>query len=317
MDMQVAILAAGLGTRLRPLTYTTPKALAPVLNRPLLGVLLDQVREAGALRVAVNTHHLADQVRHFLKANQPVGLEVIIRHEPEILGTGGGLRSLAAALGDGPFLAVNADILTDLDVAEIFQKHSEEALATLVLHDYLQYNNVWLDQDGWVAGIGAPPQNNPGPALAYTGVQIVSRRMVEWLPGAGPADLVAAWRTALARGERLAAVVVSGHFWQDLGTPEAYLAAHRRLLSGACPGLKRYFPRVADPLMGEGTRLEEGVLCAGGVCLGRDVRVGRGTRLHNVVAWDRAWIAPGLVVEDCVVGRGARLTASARHAVVV
>ena len=102
--MQVAILAAGLGTRLRPLTYTTPKALVPVLNRPLLGVLLAQLREAGALRVALNTHHLADQVQHFLGANFPQGLEVVVRHEPEILGTGGGLRSLAQALEGWPLL---------------------------------------------------------------------------------------------------------------------------------------------------------------------------------------------------------------------
>ncbi len=90
--MQAAILAAGLGTRLRPLTHTTPKALVPVLHRPLLGVILAQLREAGALRAAVNTHHLADQVQVFLEANRPSDLEVVIRPEPEILGTGGGLR---------------------------------------------------------------------------------------------------------------------------------------------------------------------------------------------------------------------------------
>ncbi len=317
MDMQVAILAAGLGTRLRPLTYATPKALAPVLNRPLLGVALAQVRAAGASRVAVNTHHLAAQVQGFLKAHTPPGLEVVVRHEPEILGTGGGLRSLAAALGAAPFLAMNADILTDLDLAEIFRSHDEAALATLVLHDCPQFNNVWVDRDGLVAGVGARPSNHFGPPLAYTGVQVVSRRMLEYLPRTGPADLVAAWRQAMARGERLAALVVSGHFWQDLGTPEAYLAAHRRLLAGDCPGLAAFFPKIEDPLVGEGTVLERGVTCAGGVCLGREVRVGRGTRLQNVVAWDGAWIGPGLVLENCLIGPGARVTASVQDAVVV
>jgi mannose-1-phosphate guanylyltransferase len=315
--MQVAILAAGLGTRLRPLTYATPKALVPVLNRPLLGVVLAQLREAGALRVAVNTHHLPDQVQHFLEANRPQGLEVLVRHEPEILGTGGGLRSLAEALGDRPLLAVNADILTNLDLAEIFRRRREEALATLVLHDCPPYNTVWIDREERVAGIGVPPQKPSGPALAYTGIQVVSPQMLKWLPEKGPADLVAAWRQAMAQGERLAALVVSGHFWQDLGTPEAYLAAHHRLLSGACPELAKFFPPLTDPLVGAGTGLGEGVICAGGVCLGREVLVGRETRLKNVVAWDRAWIAPGLTLEDCVVGQGARVTASARHTVLV
>ncbi|MEJ2225921.1 MAG: NDP-sugar synthase [Syntrophobacterales bacterium] len=260
--MQAIILAAGLGTRLRPLTYAIPKALIPVLNRPLLGVLLAQLREAGAHRVAVNTHHLAGRVEGFLQDNRPRGLEVLVRHEPEILGTGGGLRSLGQALEDQPFLAVNAD-------------------------------------------------------MAYTGVQVVSPRMLSWLPAEGPADLVAAWRHILAQGEFLAARVVSGHFWQDLGTPEAYLTAHQKLLSGACPGLAGFFPRMADPLVGEGTRLEEGVSLAGGVCLGRDVRVGQGTWLKNTVVWDGARIGPGLTLENCVVGQGGRVTVSARDEVIV
>ncbi len=315
--MQAAILAAGLGTRLRPLTYMTPKALVPLLNQPLLGVLLAQLKEAGALRVAVNTHHLADQVHHFLEVNNPPGLKVVVRPEPEILGTGGGLRSLAGALGDGPFLAVNADILTDLDLAAIFRQQREEALATLVLHDYPKYNNVWLDQSGRVAGFGAPPPSRSGPPLAYTGVQVVSPRMLKWLPPEGPADLVAAWQRAIAQGEQLAAVVVKGLFWQDLGTPEAYLAAHQRLLSGKCPGLNRYFPPISDPFLGAGAVLAEKVDCDGGVCLGREVRVGQGTRLKNTVAWDRAQIGPGLTLENCVVGRGARVVASARQTIVV
>ncbi len=315
--MQAAILAAGLGTRLRPLTQTTPKALAPVLNRPLLGLILNQLREAGAHKVAVNTHHLADQVQEFLATYTSGGLEVVVRHEPEILGTGGGLRSLGEALGGASFLAVNADILTDLDLADICRRHDKKALATLVLHDCPPYNTVWLDRQGRVAGIGEKPARAAGPPLAYTGVQVVSPRLFNWLPAQGPADLVAAWREALAQGEHLAALVVSGHFWQDLGTPEAYLRAHRRLLSGDSPSLAGYFPALSDPLLGEGAVLEAGATCNGGVCLGRHVRVGQETRLKNTVVWDQAWIAPGLTLEDCVIGRGARVVASARQAVLV
>ena len=315
--MQAAILAAGLGTRLRPLTHTTPKALVPVLNRPLLGVLLAQLQEAGAFRVAVNTHHLAEQVQHFLEVASPPGLEVMIRHEPEILGTGGGLRSLAGALDDAPFLAINADILTDLDLAEIFRQHREQALATLVLHDYPRFNNVCLDEAGRVAGVGAPSPPNSGPPLAYTGVQVVSPRMLKWLPDEGPADLVAAWQQAIAQGEELAAVVISGHFWQDLGTPEAYLTAHHRLLAGTCKGLNRFFPPISDPFFGADTILEEGVACHGGVCMGREVRVGRGSQLKNTVVWDKAQIGPGLTLENCVVGQGAQVQFSARNTVLV
>jgi mannose-1-phosphate guanylyltransferase len=314
--MQAAILAAGWGTRLRPLTHAVPKALIPVLNRPLLGILLAQLQGAGASKVAVNTHHLADQVEEFLETHRPQGLEVVIRPEPELLGTGGGLRSLGRALDEKPFLVVNADILTDLDLAEIFRQHRQEALATLVLHDCPPHNHVWVDQEGRVTGVGEPPPGVSRPPLAYTGVQVVSPRMLAWLPEQGPADLVAAWRQIIAQGGRLAAWVVST-FWQDVGTPEAYLAAHRKLLSRAGPGLAGFFPALADPLVGLGTRLETGVTCAGGVCLGREVKVGQGTWLKNTVVWDEASIGPGLTLENCVVGYRARVTASARDKIIV
>ena len=316
--MQAAILAAGLGTRLRPLTDTTPKALVPVLNRPLLGVILAQLRDAGVSRVAVNTHHLGDRVQAFLKASAPPGLTVLVRPEAAILGTGGGLRSLAGALEEAPFLAMNADILTDLDLAKVIEGHDHDALATLVLHDCPRFNHVWLDQEGRVAGVGTPPPpNHAGPPLAYTGIQVVSPGMLAWLPKHGPADLVTAWRQAIVQGGHVAATVVTGHFWQDLGTPEAYLAAHQRLLEGRARRLHQYFPDLKDPLVGEGTVLESGVACAGGVCLGRQIRVGRGARLKNTVVWDEAQIDPGVSLEDCVVGRGARVRASARQQVIV
>ena len=90
-----------------------------MLNRPLLGVVLAQLEAAGCFQVAVNTHHLADQVQDFLRA-EPWSFLLSVSHEPEILGTGGGLRQLGEVLREGPFLAINADILTDLDLAEVY-----------------------------------------------------------------------------------------------------------------------------------------------------------------------------------------------------
>ena len=145
----------------------------------------------------------------------------------------------------------------------------------------------------------------------------MSPGMLAWLPQQGPADLVSAWRQAIAQGGHVAAMVVTGHFWQDLGTPEAYLAAHQRLLSGESPGLHRYFSDLKDPLVGEKTVLAAGVSCAGGVCLGRRVRVGPGAWLKNTVVWDEAQIDSGVSLEDCVVGRGARVRASARQQVIM
>jgi mannose-1-phosphate guanylyltransferase len=313
---KAAVLAAGLGTRFKPLTDFCPKPLLPVLNRPLLGIVLAQLEVAGCYQVAVNTHHLAEMVHDFLQA-EPWSFALSVSHEPEILGTGGGLRQLAEILGPGPFLAVNGDILTDLDLAEVYGGHRQGAVSTLVLHDCPPYNNVWVAGEA-VVSIGAPPPGGIGSPLAYTGVQVVDPKMLHYLPAAGqPYDLVQAWRQALAAGERLAALTMSGHFWQDLGTPENYLAAHRRLMQGASPSLTRIIGKVADPLIGDGARIGAGVEFRGAVCLGPEVLVGEGASLKNTVVWGQAAIAPRVELEDCIVATGVQVQRSVRGQVLV
>jgi mannose-1-phosphate guanylyltransferase len=314
--MKAAILAAGLGTRLRPLTELVPKVLLPVLNRPLLGVLLEQVEEAGFLQVAVNTHHLGEQVQQFL-ASRPWSFNLSLSPEAELLGTGGGLRQLGEILGQETFLAVNGDILTDLDLAAIYGGHRREAITTLVLHDCPPFNNVWIDAQGRLAGIGAPPPTAVGPPLAYTGVQVVGPKMLDYLPEQGYYDLVAAWRQALAAGARIDTLVVTGHFWQDLGSLEGYLHAHCRLLNGAGSGLARFLPHLSDPLLGPGAVLEQEVKCHGCVCLGAGVQVGKGASLRNIVIGEGAWIGPGVTLDGCLVAPHVRVTESARDRIVM
>jgi mannose-1-phosphate guanylyltransferase len=315
--VKAAVLAAGLGTRLLPLTDICPKPLLPVLNRPLLGLVLAQLEAAGCFRVAVNTHHLADQVHGFLRA-EPWSFQLSVSHEPEILGTGGGLRQLGEVLREGPFLAINADILTDLDLAGVYRAHFPGAVSTLVLHDCPAYNNVWVAGAAVVSiGTAPPPGLADEKPLAYTGVQVVDRKIFRYIPAQGPFDLVQAWREALKAGEQLACLRVSGHFWQDLGTPANYLAAHRRLLTGTWPRLAGYFPGLTDPLMGPGARIGAGARFGGGVCLGANVAVGEGAALKNTVVWDRAVIGASVELEDCIVAAGVEVKDAARGRVLV
>jgi mannose-1-phosphate guanylyltransferase len=314
--LKAAVLAAGLGTRLLPLTAIRPKPLLPILNRPLLGVVLAQLETAGCFQVAVNTHHLADQVHDFLRS-EPWSFLLSVSHEPEILGTGGGIRQLGEILREGPFLAINGDILTDLDLAALYRAHQPGAISTLVLHDCPLYNNVWVTGDR-VRGIGEAPPGQTGLPLAYTGIQVVDAGIMPFLLPAGqPYDLVKAWRLALQAGARLAYVTVSGHFWQDVGTPENYLAAHRRLLRGEGPKLARYLSNRTDPVLGPGAKIGAGVQFNGAVCVGAEARIGEGASLKNTVVWDQAMIGPGVVLEDCIVASGVKVKASARGQVLV
>jgi NDP-sugar pyrophosphorylase family protein len=110
---------------------------------------------------------------------------------------------------------------------------------------------------------------------------------------------------------------MAGHFWQDLGTPAAYLTAHRRLLQGEAPKLGRYFGPLADPFLGTGGVIEAGAQFGPGVCLGTKVRIGAGAALRNTVVWDGATIEPGVALEDCIVASGVRVQRGARGEVLV
>lgn len=314
--MKAAVLAAGLGTRLRPLTELVPKTLIPILNRPLLGLILAQMEDAGFVQVAVNTHHLAAQVEEFL-ASRPWGFNLSVSQEPEILGTGGGLRQMGEILGRGPFLAISGDILTDLDLTAVYGSYREDTLATLMLHDCPPYNKVWVAGDR-VVSIGEPPPagKTEGPPLDYANVQMVNPKMLDYLPAGRPYDLVTAWRAALAAGERIA-FIKTAPFWQNIGTPAAYLQVHRRLLQGESTRLARYFPNLSDPLIGPAAKIGAGVQFKGSVCLGANVTIGEGASLENTVVWDGAVIAPGVELAGCIVAAGVRVSSSARGQVLV
>lgn len=306
------ILAAGLGTRLRPLSYQVPKPLFPILNRPLLGLIIAQLRTAGFRRVAINTHHRADDIAFFLQNQALPDMEVFISYEPEILGTGGGLRQLAGFLGDSPCLVLNADIVTDLNLATAFLSHRQGALATMILHDYPRFNNVWLDDAGDIAGFGAAtPRVQPAP-LAFTGIQVVSPRIFGLIEPGAFVNIIDTYRQAIAGGETVAAAVQQGFYWQDIGTPQDYLEIHRRLLAGELTGLKAFWPDWADPCLGEGVTLTAGAHLDGGICLGPGVQVGDKVYLKNTVVWAGAIIEPGVHLEDCVVGQGVRVRESAQ-----
>ena len=306
------ILAAGLGTRLRPLTDQVPKPLFPILNRPLLGLLLAQLAAAGCRRVAINTHHQGEAIQEFVASQAPHPLEVVVRHEPQILGTGGGLKNLADLLGPDPFLVINGDIVTDIDLGALFEAHDAAALATLLLHDYPRFNNVWLAAAERIGGFGSPPPEVLPRPLAFTGIQVVSPRLLDRIPAGEFVNIIDTYRQVIAAGETVAAMVRQGFFWQDIGTPQDYLDIHGRLLRGEVPGLQRWFPAVTDPYLGPEVVLGHGVHWAGGVCCGAGVRVGDGVSLKNTVVWSGAELAPGISLEDCLVGSNTRVKASAR-----
>ena len=193
-SVKAFILAAGLGTRLAPLTNDRPKALVEVGGTPLLGFALYQLKRSGFTEVVVNVHHFADQIETYLRDHAPAGMSVEVSDErDQLLGTGGAIRKAAPLLGsDTPFLIYNADIITDLDLNALFRFHQKSgALATLAVRQrsssrQLHFDHLWNLKAWSNAGSGKekgpiPPQCLPL-ARAFSGIHILDPKIFSFLP---------------------------------------------------------------------------------------------------------------------------------------
>ncbi len=293
--MQAMLLAAGLGTRLRPYTLIRPKPLFPVLNVPLLHILLDKLKQAGCERVVVNCHHLAEQIEAAV-ADRP---EVILQYEPEILGTGGSLRRALPWFGDEPVLVMNGDIYHDIDVHRLMEHHvAADFPVTMAMHDYDRFNSVQVRGDrvhGFFAAGSAT-----GDMLAFTGIHVLDREVIEQIPDTGFFHIIDLYEQLAAAG-RVGSVCVDGCFWRDIGTPEDYLDLHRQLLSerqgnqAACKGGEQTWCISERAAMADDVALREWG------AVGPGAKIGSGSQLTRCVVWDNVTIAPGQQLTDTIV----------------
>lgn len=219
------ILAAGLGTRLRPYSLHTPKALFTVNERPVLEIAIERMQKAGFEAVIINTHYHHRLIEAFI-AERTFPLTVITRHEVEILGTGGGIRNVADFWENDCLLVMNTDVLSDIDLAQVYGFHKSHAYpVTMVMHDYAHFNSVDVDADEFVVGFEGPASHSGMRSLAFTGIHVLDRRVLDFLPPHGPAHIIDAYREMLAANESIKAFVVRGHRWYDIGTPQSYVTA--------------------------------------------------------------------------------------------
>ena len=246
--MRAMILAAGLGTRLRPLTNARPKALVEINGRTLLEIALDRLRSSGIGEVIINVHHFADMVVEYLKANGDFGMQIEISREDVLLDTGGGLKKAARFLLDdkldGPFLLHNVDVISSIDLGALTRFHIQNhALATLAVQDretsrYLLFDNQ-LQLCGRRSGghqedeLVRPAQTLQ--ALAFCGIHVISREIFSLLTEEGVFPIIPAYLRLAGQEEKIQAFRADEYDWRDLGTPEAVRLAARDLAEGILP----------------------------------------------------------------------------------
>lgn len=299
--MRALILAAGLGTRLRPYTRTTPKALFTLAGRPLLEVHIRRLAEAGCEAVGVNTHHLPAAIEAFI-ASRRFDIPVHLRHEPTILGTGGAIKNWADFWNHRPFMVINADISTTIDLKSVYEFHlRRRPAATLVLVDDPEFNTVGVGPGGRIREFASSRADAPVGALTFTGIQVLEPLVLDYIPADAVRSSIDAFRAMIAAGLSVQAFVPDRGDWRDLGTPERYRVAAaeasareawRRAFADAAPvdltperiegdGSDRQWSRWRNPggsmvLADHGLRIASGVTEADAfVAIGRHLKARR------------------------------------------
>ena len=247
--MKAMILAAGLGTRLRPLTDHRPKALVEVGGRTLLEIALTRLSSFGIREVIINVHHFADMILDYLKANNSFGIRIEISREEVLLDTGGGLKKAAhfflqnSSSSEEPFILHNVDVISTIDLRRMAQFHADHrALATLAVQErqttrYLLFDEQLqlcgrrIGRDGESEWVRRSPRTA---ALAFSGIHVISPRFFSLMTEEGVFSIIAPYLRLAARGEKILAFRSDEYQWRDLGRLDDVMQADqdaRQLLS--------------------------------------------------------------------------------------
>ncbi len=307
------LLAAGFGTRLEPLTRERPKPMLPVCGHTLVRWAMSQCQHHGITRQVVNLHHLGAFIQQELGDGSAHGVEMSYSPEEEILGTGGGIRTMAALMPRATCVAANAKQVNDVDFKDVLAFHRDSgALATLVVRpdpNAERWGAIGADQAGRVTRIldAVSPGEPKGTATMFTGIHVLEPELVDAIPGGQSCIVRETYMPLLRSGAPLAAFVHRGYFY-DHSTPGRYLQGNLNLLHGnsgldlphapgpltgvAASAAVHPSAKLIGPLLvGPGVRVEAHATVGPGVVLGAGATVKVGISLTQSVVWEGAQVA--------------------------
>lgn len=332
--MKAVIMAGGEGTRLRPLTSNQPKPMLPMANRPMMEHIVTLLARYGFDEIVVTVAYLANQIRDYFEEGSELGVSLRYAMEEEPLGTAGSVRNAAGELDD-TFLVISGDVLTDVDLGLLLEAHRRaEAAATIALkrvENPLEFGIVITREDGSIERfLEKPGWGQVFSDTVNTGIYVLEPEVLDHIETGRPVDFSGeVFPGLLDKGRPMHGHVVDG-YWEDVGNPEAYLSAHRDVLTGAVdvhvPGF-----RVRDDVwlgegvdidpdaviegpvvIGDNSRVEAGAHVGAHVVLGTDVIVRHDAFVERSVVHDHTYVAPAAHVRGAAVGRSCDLRQGSR-----
>jgi mannose-1-phosphate guanylyltransferase len=305
--VKAILLAAGLGTRLRPLTYELPKPMVPILGRPVMEHIMRLMARHEFDDVVANLHYFPDLIRDYFGDGSRQGIRLVYSYEEELLGTAGGVRNVRDHFGGETFLVISGDALTDIDLTAFWKRHKEAGgIATLALKrvdDPSQLGVVIVGDDGRIQGF----QEKPAPGeelsnLGSCGIYMFEPEIFDYFPGEEFVDWANDVYPALLDQD----VSFYGHeiaeYWNDVGSFEEYRQGNFDALEGR---VKVEMPGSAVPgdaevegpvFIGEDCEIASGVRLTGPVVIGEGSRIGENCALRDTIVWPRTDVDAGTVL---------------------
>jgi mannose-1-phosphate guanylyltransferase len=322
------VMAAGLGTRLRPLTYEVPKPMVPVVNRPVMEHILELLLRHGFTEVISNLHWFPETIREGIGDGSSVGIELSYSYEDELLGTAGGVRNVADFFGSDSFLVMAGDALTDIDLSALRAAHeSNDGIATLAVKrvtNVSEFGVVITGSDGRIQGF----QEKPDPAealsdLASCMIYMLDREIFDYFPDKPVVDFALEVFPALLANDVPFFVHVIDDYWNDVGSLPEYLQGNLDALEGAVSvkgggrlvepagetdAIETGQPGVSGPvLVGEGCELDSSARLDGPLVIGNGCTVGAGARVKHSVLLPGSEVPEGGLVAGAIFGRAGGL----------
>jgi mannose-1-phosphate guanylyltransferase len=306
MTYHVFLLAAGFGTRLRPLTLCRPKPLLPLMGRPMIEYSLHHLQQAGFSKFIVNAHHLYEHVQQWAhEVSKKTEIQVDVQIElPDILGTGGGLRAAYDDL-DEKILVWNGDIIADIDVQNLFKNCPLDGAAMSIRYEEQLGRTTQLMEDrNLVSRIGnltqiqeAAPLRTDGQGYHFTGIHTISKKAVQSVPTDGLQCIVRTSYCELVPQEKVVACTHNG-FWRDTGTPIEYHAANMDALSGTFSlGLEPKGDFRGSSFVASGAKVQGSIDES---IIGSEAFVPTSTRLHRCIVWDGVQVPENGDYRNCI-----------------
>ena len=295
---QAFVLAAGLGTRLRPLTDETPKPLIPIFQKPLITFALDHLIGTGVNRFVINTHRHPELFQSFFASNEYTGFPVSVVHEPDLLETGGGIKNAEGQLGGDPFLTYSGDILTDINLQPLIDEHFRRGNdVTLALRHTGLASDVCLCEHR-VVDIA----NRYGIAgnLDFANIAVWNSAVFQRIPPYKKISFIPVIADWIGEGGKIGGVVIDDGKWLNISSRTEYLEVHRAILRENWKPdfvkMQRWPERIAGSAI-----VEPGAQLRGCTVVGANCRVGAETVLEDTILWPNADIASQSRLEACIV----------------